>query len=271
MYPASAGSYWDQIAENRRAGGGRLWRAYTDQAYSHLLNAWLGDESRVERALKTDLFDEVVHTGLVPELQRLATEVHGIDVSSSIASVAGERYPQLLARTGDVRQLPYPNDYFDLVLSNSTLSHFPQVADIEQSLAEIHRVLRPGGRLLITLDNPVNPIVGLRTRLPLSWTTRLGLIHFYLGATLSQTGLRRCLEQADLGVIRDGYFMHVPRLPAIVLGRVLEKLSWPGLHRLWNRFLLACESFECWPARKYTGYYVAALAHKRPEVPERRP
>lgn len=262
MHPGSPGSYWDQIADNQRAGGGRLWRSYTDQAYSNWLKAWLGHEGQLTRALKTDLFDEVVHTGLVPELQRLASEVHGIDVSGSIARVAAERHPQLLTRTGDVRQLPYPNDYFDLVLSNSTLDHFPKVADIEQSLAEIHRVLRPGGRLLITLDNPANPIVGLRTRLPLSWTTRLGLIHFYLGATLSQTGLRRCLERADLAVIREGYFMHVPRLPAILLGRVLEKVNWAGLHRLWVQVLLACETLECWPARKYTGYYVAALAHK---------
>jgi len=55
---------------------------------------------------------------------------------------------------------------FDTVLSNSTLDHFDGAAQIRVSLAEPARVLRPGGRLLVTLDNPANPLLALSKALP---------------------------------------------------------------------------------------------------------
>lgn len=45
---------------------------------------------------------------------------------------------------------------FDLVVSTSTLDHFTCREDLVTSLEEISRVLRPGGLLILTLDNPLN-------------------------------------------------------------------------------------------------------------------
>jgi SAM-dependent methyltransferase len=51
--------------------------------------------------------------------------------------------------TGDARQLPYADGSFDLVLSHWVVHNVPQAADRERVLAEMLRVLRPGGVLVL--------------------------------------------------------------------------------------------------------------------------
>jgi ubiquinone/menaquinone biosynthesis C-methylase UbiE len=46
---------------------------------------------------------------------------------------------------GDVEALPFDDDSFDLVLANYMLYHVP---DLDQAIAELRRVLCPGGTLL---------------------------------------------------------------------------------------------------------------------------
>src|ERR1700686_4661686 len=56
---------------------------------------------------------------------------------------AGLRY----ARLSEIVKLPYPDDSFDAVLASGVLEHVP--LDYE-SLKELHRVLRVGGRLIVS-------------------------------------------------------------------------------------------------------------------------
>ena len=51
-------------------------------------------------------------------------------------------------RQGSVLDLPFGNGTFDMVFSHGVLHHVP---DIGQAQSEIHRVLRPGGELVIML------------------------------------------------------------------------------------------------------------------------
>jgi SAM-dependent methyltransferase len=51
-------------------------------------------------------------------------------------------------RQGSVLQLPFADNSFDMVFSHGVLHHVP---DIEQAQREIHRVLRPGGELVIMM------------------------------------------------------------------------------------------------------------------------
>ena len=119
--------------------------------------------------LKTDLFDELVGQGLVGTLSESFAAVAGIDVSPTLVEIVQARHPQLDARVADIRELPFEDGAFDAVVSNSTLDHFPSPDEIAASLREINRVLRPGGVLLVTLDNGMNPVVAARNAMPSRW------------------------------------------------------------------------------------------------------
>lgn len=47
-------------------------------------------------------------------------------------------------------QLPFPSNYFGSVISNSVLEHIP---DIQPVLSDVSRVMRPGGKLVITVPS----------------------------------------------------------------------------------------------------------------------
>ena len=79
-------------------------------------------------------------------------QVYGVDLSTDMIQLARERtrQEQLNERVqfdiGDVRQLPYPDHSFDVVVSTISMHHWHE---LEQPLRELYRVLRPGGRLWI--------------------------------------------------------------------------------------------------------------------------
>ena len=52
--------------------------------------------------------------------------------------------------TGDMRDLPFPDHAFDVVLSNWAIHNLEQMQDRRRALAEIVRVLRQGGAILLT-------------------------------------------------------------------------------------------------------------------------
>jgi SAM-dependent methyltransferase len=51
-------------------------------------------------------------------------------------------------RQGSVLNLPFADDSFDMVFSHGVLHHVPE---IKQAQSEIHRILRPGGELVIMM------------------------------------------------------------------------------------------------------------------------
>ncbi len=77
--------------------------------------------------------------------------VTAVDVSGEAVRRAGERAP--LARVeqvGEGEPLPFGEDAFDVVWMGETVEH---VADVVGLLAEVRRVLRWGGTLLVTTPN----------------------------------------------------------------------------------------------------------------------
>ena len=60
----------------------------------------------------------------------------------------GDRGAKCTALNGDAENLPFPSDSFDIVYSNGVLHHTP---DTERAIAEVKRVLKPGGQACIML------------------------------------------------------------------------------------------------------------------------
>lgn len=89
---------------------------------------------------------------LTKRLQDLGAEAVGIDANPQAADVAIARD----IRAMRVEDLAFPDEHFDKVVSVHTIEH---VLPLERALAEMARVLRPGGTMLLIY--PAEPIRGL--------------------------------------------------------------------------------------------------------------
>jgi ubiquinone/menaquinone biosynthesis C-methylase UbiE len=81
----------------------------------------------------------------------LGAEVAGLDYAQAAVDISRETLAAVKDAEvvqGDVSALPWPDASFDAVLSGDVVEHLVP-ADAEAMLREAHRVLRPGGRLII--------------------------------------------------------------------------------------------------------------------------
>ncbi len=101
----------------------------------------------------TRLLDVATGPGHLPAraAERGAVPV-GVDVADAMVTRARELYPTLEFHRGDAEELPFADAEFDAVTANFLLPH---LARPERAMAELVRVLAPGGRLaLATWDVP---------------------------------------------------------------------------------------------------------------------
>jgi len=76
-------------------------------------------------------------------------EAYGVELSGFAAELARSRFGDRV-RHGTLEEAGYPDAFFDVVTLFDLLEHVP---DPRSFLAEVRRVLRPGGRLLLVLPN----------------------------------------------------------------------------------------------------------------------
>lgn len=81
----------------------------------------------------------------------------GADVSQACLAQAKARHSSVGYLAYDGGRLPLPNDSVDLVYAVCVLHHVP-VSRWPAFVAEIYRVLRPGGLFLLFEHNPRNPV-----------------------------------------------------------------------------------------------------------------
>ncbi len=236
-----------------------LWRSHSDAVNGAFLERELAG-ARFHSALKTDLFDEAVSGGVVPYLQGRADRVTGIDVVPEIVDAARSRCDGLIARAGDVRWLDFEDANFDLVVSLSTLDHLESVAEIEQAVEELARVLAPGGTLVLTLDNPVNPVIAVRQVLPTPRLRAAGLVAYPLGPTVGPRRLERMACRTGLTVRTRTALMHAPRVAAVAIARRTDS---PSAQQRFRRLSARFEALRSLPTRYLTGHFSAIVAERR--------
>ncbi|GAB3694545.1 class I SAM-dependent methyltransferase [Saccharopolyspora tripterygii] len=127
-----------------------------------------------------DVLEVAVGTGLNLPLYPEGTRLTAIEWSPGMLELAQQRRTELGVeadlREGDARSLPFPDAAFDTVVCTFSLCAIP---DHEQAIAEMHRVLRPDGVLLLA-DHVVSTAWPVRVvqRLAELVTVPMGGEHF---------------------------------------------------------------------------------------------
>lgn len=227
------------------------------QAHLELVARWT--TKTAGRLLKTDLFEEANGADqLLFDLRDRCGITLGLDHDSGIVAQARRRCPPGPAigfLVADVRSIPFKADSFDVVVSSSTLDHFRKKRDFDAALQELGRVLHPGGTLILTLDNPLNPLYW-----PLRWLSVAG--PFRLGYTPLPGSLRKQLAWMGFEVIGSATLLHNPRLVStLIFLAVRSVMGGKGdavIRALLNFFAL----FERLPTRRFTCCFYGVMARK---------
>lgn len=124
----------------------------------------------IARAAAIGADDDVLElgcgTGLFSEaFARTGCRLTAVDVAPALLDIATARprVADVTFRIEDAESLSFDGESFDAVIGSSVLHHL----DLDAALAQIHRVLRPGGRLAFAEPNMINPQIALQRSVPL--------------------------------------------------------------------------------------------------------
>jgi SAM-dependent methyltransferase len=139
----------------------RVAAVYDETLPRHVVEHYLTRRSRfvLERSPPPGrLLDVGCGTGaLAARLAGLGYTVVGLDPSQGMLDVLRKRAPEVEAVRGSGTELPFADGEFDLSLSVATMHHIAGADAVRQTLAEMVRVVRPGGGILVWDHNPANP------------------------------------------------------------------------------------------------------------------
>ena len=159
-------------------------------------------------------------------LSTFGCDVVGVDAEAGAIDAARALFPRLRFEQADVRSLPFEDESFDKAVAADLVEHLDDET-LRAMLAEVARVLRPGGTLSIYTPNPLHAIERLKERnlLLAQNPTHIGLRD---AATLAAE-----LERSGLAVERNEW--RASFLPGL---RTLERLAGPRLDLLRYRLCL---------------------------------
>ena len=163
-------------------------------------------------------------TGLLAgRLAHWGYAVTGLDPSRGMLAEMSRRHPELTAIAGSGEALPFPEDQFDLTYCVAVLHHVAAPAAVRQTLREMVRVTRPGGRIIVWDHNPRNPYWPLlMARVPQDTGAERLIPEEEIVAGLTTAGAR-VEHAAQLGLVPD--FTPAPLIGAAAVAEgVIERL-----------------------------------------------
>ena len=181
--------------------------------------------------------------------------VHGVDLSQTALAEAVGFGGHITYARGDALRLPYPDGGFDVVVLFDLLEHVP---DVDAAVAEVARVLKPGGLFhgfVPCEGNPQTFFAALRgsRRLPIHRWKRDHIGHIQI---LTTRQLRLIFERHGLGVTDVTYSFHLMgQIHDIVDYWQREQLAGPRPARGRKRLLVRAASRAVfWPTWRLAYY-----------------
>lgn len=210
------------------------------------------------RLLKLDLWNEAHNTRIAHWMAEQGAEVFAFDVSRRVTARARRNSPAPLSvrmLCADIREFPFADASFDYVYTMGTIEH---IDEYRQTLAEIRRVLKPGGRAVVGVPHRWN--LFLRP-LMVEVLTRLGLYLYAPEKSFGAGELRRELERVGLRVVGRSGILTLPGLMRMAdLYFFTRRLP---LHRLTGALAAPFAALETrfrWPGR--FGYLISMTAER---------
>ena len=133
--------------------------SFTTQAKAFASNPWVTNEERISRLVASArlkgterVLDIATGPGYIAEaFAKAAREVIGVDLTAAMLAIGEERAKErgisnVSFRIGDVQQLPFENEQFDVVVSRLALHHMQEPGRVVREMA---RVCRVGGTVLV--------------------------------------------------------------------------------------------------------------------------
>jgi ubiquinone/menaquinone biosynthesis C-methylase UbiE len=134
-------------------------------------------------------------------------ELYGIDSSGEMLKLA-RRYAEKFNLTvdltlADARQLPYPDESFNWVISIATYHHVKGEGERLKALKELKRVLKPGGEAFITVWNRWQPRFWFRGReIAEPWRTKEKTLYRYYHL-FSYRELEKLVKEAGMKILKS--------------------------------------------------------------------
>ncbi len=135
--------YYNEFAKWYERDRHKGYHKFLDELESSIVRPYAKDKEVLEAGCGTGL----IMMRLVDDAKRLV----GVDLSEGMLERAKQKGLDVLQ--ADLSELPFEDDSFDTVYSFKVLAH---VEKIEQALAEMDRVVRPGGHLVLEFYNTMS-------------------------------------------------------------------------------------------------------------------
>lgn len=98
----------------------------------------------------------------VYSLDRCGYDAYGVDFAKNTVAKANKNFPHLNIKFSDIRQMDFPDNFFDAYWSLGVIEHFYE--GYHEILEEMNRVIKPGGYAFVTFPY-MSPLRKLRAKL----------------------------------------------------------------------------------------------------------
>jgi len=116
-------------------------------------------------------------------LQEKGIKVMGVDISDRCVELAKLHNPETQFFCEDISQLSFPEHHFDGIVSYYSIINTPKKY-VNRILTEFHRVLKPGGYLLVAVkegfdEGFINELIGIEAEIYFSFFSEYEIRKFY--------------------------------------------------------------------------------------------